>query len=201
MPSVRRKNKLGVFLVDEKSVGQPFVKAFKDAVAAFNSYGSQICLKLEIVTSEAEANVKVYRLRYGEKLTVSWPDGPDSVLDGSKRQDNAHTWVMEYEGKTKRAEIIGAACGIVVTKPGGNENPAMAKLFLVHEFIHTAGLDDNKLHDPDGGDVFAASAGPMWESTPPDPLLGEQTISKLKRVWCDSAQKISLTLESRPHQA
>jgi hypothetical protein len=202
MPSVRKKNRLAVFLVNEKGFDAPYVSSFKNAVAAFNSFDSQICVRLDIVNSEGDANVKAYRLRYGKKVKVGWPDAPDQVLDGTKRQDAAHTWVMEYEGKTKRAEIIGAAVGVLVTNMTGKEDPAMTKLFLIHEFIHAAGLDNNQLHDASGKDVFAGTADSSWNTAPPDPLLGEKTISKLKSIWCAaSGQKLTLNLDSRPHQA
>ena len=204
--SVKQRQKLTVFLVNEGSLPSAAVGAFKDAITAFNSFSSETCVSLTIVPStspaldQENANIKAFGAPFQKITRTVNLGGTKETIEIDSQKTGQHGDFRTAVDPDKN-QIMGAACFSPVKNTLTTDaNPVIIKLAFLHEFIHSAGLDDNGLHSPPGSDVFVATQPSDVVSNPPNPLLSQRTISLLKKIWCTPARRrASLELESRPH--
>jgi hypothetical protein len=198
---VRSTKALTIQLYNKGSVSAGIASSYSDAVSMFNSqYGSsKVCVQFKDQapqSSQDAVNVNVYGIGFRPvDRDISNGDGTTQSYhyDGTGGFGRTAQITIQ-EGSADKICIahIFVPTNVGLTTP---IDLGVLKYLVFHELIHACGLENS---EHTSSDIYTEPLPAGVPQNVPNPLLSQQTVDRVKRLWCD--RRVSLNVDSRPHQ-
>jgi hypothetical protein len=198
---VKSTKTLTIQLYNKGSLSNNASGAYSQAVSTFNSQfgSSKLCVQFNDQapqSSQDAVNVNVY----GAPFRVVSRD--ISTGDGNKTsfQFDGTSGFGFTEQVTIQEDSVDKICIAHIFVPTNTGlstemDPGLLKYLIFHELVHSCGLEDK---DHSSVDIYQKPLPSGVPQNVPNPLLAQQTVDKMKKLWCD--RRVSLNVDSRPHQ-
>jgi hypothetical protein len=198
---VKTTKSLSIQLYNKGSVSNNAAGAYSQAVSLFNSqYGSgKVCVEFKDQapqSSQDAVNVNAYGV-------------PFQVVNRNISTGDGNTVSFKFDGMsgfgftqqvTIQESSVDKICVAHIFVPtqvnlGTDMDAGLLKYLIFHELVHACGLEDS---DHTNVDIYQKPLPSGVPQSVPNPLLAQQTVDKVKRLWCD--RRVTLNVDSRLHE-
>jgi hypothetical protein len=198
---VKTTKALTIQLYNKVSLSSNATGAYSQAVSLFNSqFGAgKLCVEFKEQAPQASqdaVNVNVYGVPFRiVNRDISTGDGNKTSFQFDGTSGFGFT-----EQVTIQEDSIDKICIAHIFVPTNTNlstemDPALLKYLVFHELVHSCGLED-KEHTT--VDIYQKPLPSGVPQNVPNPLLSQQTVDRVKKLWCD--RRLTLNVDSRPHQ-
>jgi len=197
---VKSTKALTIQLYNKGSVSSSAAGAYSQAVSLFNSqFGtSKLCIEFKDQTpqsSQDAVNVNTYGVPF-QTVNRNISTGDGNTVSFKFDGTSGFGFTQQVTIQESSADKICIAHIFVPTQVnlGTDMDQGLLKYLIFHELVHACGLEDS---DHTIVDIFQKPLPSGVPQTVPNPLLAQQTVDKVKRLWCD--RRVTLNVDSRPH--